>query len=320
MCVIAAKPSGVKMPSVSAIENMWYKNPDGAGFMYAFNGKVYIEKGFMKLNDFEDALERIQQKIDLKDIPVVMHFRIATHGGVIPANTHPFPVSSSMSMLQKLKCNTSLGVAHNGIIEITPRKGVSDTMEYVASQLAPLYKGVPEFYLNPHLMEMVDNAVQSKLAFLTKDGEIYTVGKFETEDDIMYSNSSYKPYEFKGSYWRDIWKDYDIYEDVPSNYKYIGDRLLRWFDFDEDVTCVDSKGRLIDNYEYDLAVDSDGKLYRYDYNIDGFVEMKGGRAYTSGGKLMYAEADDNKFVTMEPIYDYLPTVCIPTNTLKGKKK
>ena len=67
----------------------------------------------MKLNDFEDALERIQQKIDLKDIPVVMHFRIAIHGGVIPANTHPFPVSSSMSMLQKLKCNTSLGVAHN---------------------------------------------------------------------------------------------------------------------------------------------------------------------------------------------------------------
>ena len=40
MCVIAAKPSGVKMPSVSTIENMWYKNPDGAGFMYALNGKV----------------------------------------------------------------------------------------------------------------------------------------------------------------------------------------------------------------------------------------------------------------------------------------
>ena len=160
MCIIAAKPAGTKMPATTTIENMWYRNHDGAGFMYAHGGTVHIEKGFMKLDDFKKALERVQEKVNLNATSVVMHFRIATHGGVMPANTHPFPVTSSISMLQKLKCTTSLGVAHNGIISsVNPRKGISDTMEYIASQLAPLYKGVPTFYENPNLMEMVSNAI-----------------------------------------------------------------------------------------------------------------------------------------------------------------
>lgn len=31
MCVIAAKPAGVKMPTREQMEVMWFNNPDGAG-------------------------------------------------------------------------------------------------------------------------------------------------------------------------------------------------------------------------------------------------------------------------------------------------
>ena len=323
MCIIAAKAKGVKMPSTTTIENMWFNNPDGAGFMYVKDGKVCIEKGFMKLSDLESALERVNEKTNLEETSVVLHFRIATHGGVLPANTHPFPVSSSIGMLQKLRCTASLGVAHNGIIDITPRKGISDTMEYVATQLAPLYKGVPEFYLNPHLMEMVDNAITSKLAIMNGKGEIYTIGKFEEEDGILYSNTTYKTYYLYGKFWDNKWKDYYLEDeygvDSPSYYRYKEDRLLRWFDFDEEVTCCDSKGNWIDNYEYDLAVDSDGHLYRYDYNIDGFVKIIGGRAYDKKGQTLYAVDDEYKLTTLESIFEFEPDIAIARDKTKGGK-
>ena len=44
MCIIAAKPAGIALPNAETIETMWYANPDGAGFMYAHDGKVVIEK------------------------------------------------------------------------------------------------------------------------------------------------------------------------------------------------------------------------------------------------------------------------------------
>ena len=306
MCIIAAKPAGTKMPATTTIENMWYRNHDGAGFMYAHGGTVHIEKGFMKLDDFKKALERVQEKVNLNATSVVMHFRIATHGGVMPANTHPFPVTSSISMLQKLKCTTSLGVAHNGIISsVNPRKGISDTMEYIASQLAPLYKGVPTFYENPNLMEMVSNAIESKLAILTGKGALYTIGNFETDEGILYSNSSYKAYKFEGKYWDDCWGRYAHYPvgyaDVPYEFSY--SCLMRSLWDDENTYAVDGKGRLLDMFEDELAVDGEGKLYKYVYSCDGFVQIPGGRAYDANGETLAASQDDNdNYVRFEEVY------------------
>ena len=167
MCIIAAKPAGVAMPSAEKIENMWNRNSDGAGIMYAVDNKVHIEKGFMTYASFNAKLGELRGKFDLDKLPVVMHFRITTHGGTKPENCHPFPITDSVGMLRKLNQTAQIGVAHNGIIDIRPRKGISDTMEYIASQLAPLSKAVPNFYKNKHLMQMISNAIDSKMAFLT---------------------------------------------------------------------------------------------------------------------------------------------------------
>lgn len=208
MCIIACKPIGLKMPDSDTIENMWYANPDGAGIMYNYKGHVHIEKGFMQLEDFTKALDRIGKDVDLTKAGVVMHFRITTHGGTSPENCHPFPISDSIPMLKKLRLTTRIGVAHNGIIHNTPRdKNISDTMEYIAAQLAPLYRALPEFYTNQDAMLLVKNGIESKMAFLTDKGDIYTIGDFVNENGILYSNHSYEDYWASARYMK--WGTYD---------------------------------------------------------------------------------------------------------------
>lgn len=287
MCVIVAKPSGVKMPTTDAITDMWFANPDGAGLMYAHKGTVFIRKGFMDLADFLTEVENLETKFDLTKLPLVMHFRITTHGGTKPENCHPFPISDSVGVLSKLDSRTSLGVAHNGIIPITPRKGISDTMEYVISQLAPLHRAVPDFYKSKDLMQMVYNAVSSKLAFLTDKGEIFTVGDFQTEDGILYSNLNHKwmrPRDFRfGCYdgW-DKWDGFDdmLYSESGETLGSFVNRTVMWIDDDLGyVSGVEDPEDIYGMY----AIDKDNNLYEYNVNVDALVKVPGAVAYSNTG-------------------------------------
>lgn len=279
MCVICCKPAGINMPKDEYIENMWFRNPDGAGLMYVADCKVHIIKGFMEYEDFMGALEELKETYDLKKLPVVMHFRITTHGGTKPENTHPFPITDSVGMLSKLMQITDIGVAHNGIIDITPRKGISDTMEYIISQLYPLSRACPKFYENKWLMKMVSNAIDSKMAFLPSTGEIYTIGAFQKEDGILYSNNSYKcpgyykdfSYNKSGLMLPDGWESYDR----TASYYY---RDLMWLDDGQYV--MDVKGNL---YDGDYAIDSSGSVYIYSYAYGGMRLLSGFCAYDQNG-------------------------------------
>ena len=91
MCIIAIKDKGINLPSTKTLETMFRNNPDGAGFMYAKAGKVIIRKGFMTFKAFKSALDKI---CDIDNLPLVMHFRIATSGSVDAGTTHPFPISN----------------------------------------------------------------------------------------------------------------------------------------------------------------------------------------------------------------------------------
>ena len=294
MCVIVAKPAGIPMPDTSKIEDMWYTNPDGAGFMYAKDGTVYIRKGFMDLDDFLDAIDDLADRNDLTSLPVVMHFRITTHGGTRPENCHPFPISDSVGVLSKPECRTKLGVAHNGIIPITPRKDISDTMEYIISQLAPLHRAVPAFYRDKDLMQMIYNAVRSKLAFLTDKGEIYTVGDFYEKDGIKYSNLNHEwtmPRNFKfGCAWGSTWDDYDTYDSylgncytIDSDGKTLGsyrNQLVMWVD--EDLGYA--SGVEGDDIFYGMyALDANNEVYLYDDDVDALVRVPGATLYSNTG-------------------------------------
>lgn len=309
MCIIAAKPAGVRMPDDRTIETMWYSNPNGAGLMYPVTqvvkhkGKktttkvVQIEKGFMQLEHLMNRLEELGKSMDLTATPVVLHFRITTHGGTCPENTHPFPVTDSVGVLKKLRSTTTLGVAHNGIIHsVTPRKGISDTMEYVATQLSPLTKALPRWYDNKDALRLVENAIGSKLAVLTPEGSIHLIGKFETHDGIMYSNSSYigSLYDKKYGFFDDDGWDWYSYADLSDEDL---DPVTRYLCFLDDIPGAygrDDDGQLLEGT--DLAMANDGKVYWFDCELGYWVPTNITALTAEGTPLRY----DYELASPEP--------------------
>lgn len=277
MCIIAAKPAGIKMPDAETIRAMWDNNRDGAGLMYADKGKVRIEKGFMTFQAFEDALTKLSQQLDLTATPIVMHFRIRTHGGTVAECTHPFPITDSVGALKKLVTSSDIGVAHNGIIHsVQPRRGISDTMEYIATQLAPLKRAVPTFYKNKHLQLLIKNAIESKMVFLTKDGGIYTIGDFLEDGGILYSNGSYKSCNFRTSGWSCYgggWSlDYDFCK---------GEETVKSLCWLETGDYVNMDGELLEGW--DFLLDEKNQVWVYDYEEDRAELCPGATAHNAAG-------------------------------------
>lgn len=286
MCIIAAKPAGVSMPDYATLRRMWNANPDGAGFMYpeslTKNGKkadkVRIRKGFMEFDHFVKALEELGKKRKLKDTAIVMHFRITTHGGTCPELTHPFPVTDSKATLRKLNATAEVGVAHNGIIRsVTPTKDMSDTSEYIATQLAPLSRALPRFYENRDALELIRNGIGSKMAILAPDGRIATIGEFNEDNGILYSNYSwmeFRPVTYYSTYGG--WS--------AGKSSRVKNKRIMSLTFVNDACVKLSNGDLLSvDFNDDWGIDPTGCVYAYDNLLDKWVHAPGARAQTSNG-------------------------------------
>jgi len=275
MCVICVKPLGKDLPEESILRQMWNRNPDGAGMMYARNGKVVIHKGFMKYPDFIAALEAVGKTLDWKQTTAILHFRIGTAGGNTPENTHPFPVCENLPALQQLEVIADLGVAHNGVIPVKPRlKTISDTMEYILSTLAPLYNVCPEFYRSQRARQHMEDFTKSRLVFLNGQGEYQTVGSWIPDDGYLYSNDSYKPFKplpfGAWGHWGDD--------------EYWGSETLPVMPLPDECYLVDMEtGDAVGADEEEFFMDEQGNCYAYDDMEDACYPLVGWEPFTSNG-------------------------------------
>ena len=180
MCIAIYKPEG-KILSQATLTECYDSNPDGAGFMYAENKKLHIEKGFFSFQSFYDAFKKHENK------QTVLHFRIKTHGKIDTTNCHPFAV------------NNAIGFVHNGIISGFGDANHSDTIGFNQSILQPLVSkwGNLALFQDP-IIDLIEGRIgYSKLVFLDRHGnhKIMNEHKGEWDDGIWYSNNSYKPYD-----------------------------------------------------------------------------------------------------------------------------
>ena len=208
MCIAIVKPIGAEIPSKKILRDCWDNNPDGAGLMYNDGQGVVIHKGFTKFKGFYKYLQKLNEQVDLTDKDLVLHFRIATSGGVNRECTHPFPVTNDIAEMKKLDNVCKYGFAHNGIIQGYGSKDFSDTMEYISTVISKI-KGIEE---SEALLNALACEHASRFVVLTKD-DFELGGDWIKDGDCYFSNGSYKPYYYTSKWSNVDWKKWEELED-----------------------------------------------------------------------------------------------------------
>jgi hypothetical protein len=273
MCIAIYKPAD-KILSEATLKECYDANPDGAGFMYAQNKKLHIEKGFFSYDSFYNAFKEHEHK------QAVIHFRIKTHGKIDTTNCHPFAV------------NNAIGFVHNGIINGFGDSNHSDTIGFNNAILQPLVHkwGNLALFQDP-IINLIEGRIgYSKLVFLDRHGnhKIMNENKGVWDDGVWYSNNSYKPYVAPVSLYKP--KEYswnntdwvnDYYKKPVTKLKtktavVVGDMVELLEDIaDEGTLIVHETGELCEvvavnqNFTCDLMKDSDDEKEgpKFIYNV-----------------------------------------------------
>ena len=141
MCIAIYKPADKALPSDEILRRCFTRNKDGGGFAYAKGGRVHFVKGLMTIEEYLEEVKQVEA-----GLPMLLHFRIGTHGGKGQEYTHPFPFTHHMDSLYMLRGSCPFPVAvHNGIISGfgdngvsttvngSPRRPMSDTQDFIQS-------------------------------------------------------------------------------------------------------------------------------------------------------------------------------------------
>src|SRR5688572_7373629 len=104
MCVIIVCEND--HPSSEMIEKMWKQNPHGAGAAWKADGKLHWKKGL--------SLEEVTELSPTLPLPYVMHFRLASVGGIDRKLTHPYTIDEFDNGLSLEGSTTGSLLFHNG--------------------------------------------------------------------------------------------------------------------------------------------------------------------------------------------------------------
>lgn len=179
MCIIIYKPSGQSIDK-SLLNHCFLNNPHGAGYMLPFNGIVKIRKGFW---DFDDFMLSWNSLKNIAQLPIVIHFRLATTGAINFSNCHPHRIVRDLAF------------AHNGTLHChDPRnEQASDTIIFNNRYLKGL-KGISlqDDGIFEHLTEVVGKA--NKLVFMNGKGKVVICNEDQGVWDggLWFSNPQYQ--------------------------------------------------------------------------------------------------------------------------------
>lgn len=196
MCIIAVQPIGKKIEK-ETLRQCWNSNSHGAGIMYVEDGKFFVAK---EMDSFE-TLFQLYRTASSKDVAVVIHFRIATSGGINDYNLHPFKVSDDVWF------------CHNGILDITVPKDSKENDTQIFNN--SLLKNLPDGFLyDTGIMNLIEYSIgtYNKFVFLDEYGVYHIVNEQAGtwDEGIWYSNKSYmQPVHKYNTRYYDKWEDLD---------------------------------------------------------------------------------------------------------------
>ena len=179
MCLAIVKKPRVVIPE-SHLKEGWNHNPNGGGYAFVKDGAVQTRNGFMKYKDF--AASYAEDFADNPDSVFLLHFRITSQGDSSADNTHPFPIMGG-------------AMIHNGTLTGTGSKygvGPSDTKLF-----AERYSAVLSYdFVIDNKFKLNEAIRGSKVCLLYDDGKYAIINEADGkwEDDVWYSNYSYRTY------------------------------------------------------------------------------------------------------------------------------
>lgn len=233
------------------LSNCWKNNDDGAGILYVADGALVAEKFPNDIPlDTDLAFDKFYERyVDINnkygDVPMLLHFRIATHG-LTPEYLHPFFVSDSV------------GFVHNGIIDGLGTRDKSDTAEFaelLSNVLIPTAASLDNPFIEESIYRFIEDS--SKLIFLDSTGEyrIFNEQAGNWVGENWFSNLSHtnKPIKWDTGYkWGSDYKwdkataasiyDTDEVDDWNSSFSKKGGAMYPY---------TDKSTYGIDDYDYD---------------------------------------------------------------------
>lgn len=90
MCVIITSPSQSQRPTLAQLTQCEAANRHGSGLAWVERGTVRYVKGL--------SVPEIHRHLQQQPGPVIVHFRIASVGGVDPDLCHPFPITHEAAL------------------------------------------------------------------------------------------------------------------------------------------------------------------------------------------------------------------------------
>lgn len=283
MCIIALQTKGAHLED-DTIRTMFSGNPDGAGIMYAKDGRVHWEKGFFKVEDLLAAWHKLP-----KGIVAAMHCRIKTHGAVSAKLCHPFPLAPNKS-LYKSSGDSACMLMHNGIMSFVEKdvhydkSKDSDSSAY-AKMLFDRFGSarLPNAFELEEIRDETEDT--NRILLMNGDGSYVTSGEWEYKDGILYSNSHWK--DWWGSSWRSNSNWYAKYygnnrESKKEGDSYTHGKILGGWDDDDDY--------------YDTYYSRYGSYW----DKDDEDEKKAGAVSTE-----VLSADEKEFQEMTEMRDYI---------------
>lgn len=186
MCIAIFNKSSLL--SYEAIRNSFENNNDGAGLLYIDGGRLAVIKETASAKAFYKKYKAIREN---NALPMLLHFRIGTHGHFADYNLHPFLV------------NSQIGFVHNGVIRISEIDArYSDTNHFNRLVLQTMKRPARIFKDGSNEAALVSHfcGSSSKLIFLNAAGDFRIFNEAAGHWDKLgnwFSNSTYKPSAYR---------------------------------------------------------------------------------------------------------------------------
>lgn len=178
MCIIFRIQQGQKLGDIFLSSAQSY-NPDGVGIVSWDSKGSPIVKLTKWTDMFEDLLDEVKGQCGRNDIWV--HFRMATHGKVSRANTHPFSLGNGWWFM------------HNGVLSGQDIQGdESDTAAFVRTKLLPKIKKYGELWLKSREFHKIledESSRGNRFLLIGPWGYTYKAGAWSSNDEgLLVSN------------------------------------------------------------------------------------------------------------------------------------